>query len=191
MKELKGSETEKNLLKAFAGESQAKNRYQFFAKIARKEGFEKIAEYFDATAINEEEHAKLYFKELKGGMVEITASYPAGILTETENNLAQGAAGEYEEWSDLYPHFAEVAQKEGFDRIAKLFRNIAAIEKLHEERYNKLREIMINGKVFKKPDITNWRCRKCGHEQLSMEAPDRCPVCNHPQAYFEISNDAY
>ena len=191
MKELKGSETEKNLVKAFAGESQAKNRYQFFAKIARKEGYEKVADFFDETALNEEQHGKLFFKELKGGMVEITASFPAGVLSNTIDNLAAGAEGEYEEWRDLYPNFADVAEKEGFSKIAMLFRNIAAIEKHHEERYNKLKETLVNGKMFSKDDVTPWRCKKCGHEVLSGEAPEVCPVCDHEQAYFEINADTF
>ena len=191
MKELKGSETEKNLLKAFAGESQAKNRYQFFGKIARKEGYEKVADFFDETARNEEEHGKLFFKELQGGMVEITASYPAGVLSNTIDNLAAAGAGEYEEWRELYPAFAEVAASEGFSKIASLFRNIAEIEKHHEERYNKLRETIVDGKMFKKDDVTLWRCKKCGHEQLSGEAPNECPVCKHAQGYFEIDADTF
>lgn len=191
MKELKGSETEKNLLKAFAGESQAKNRYQFFAKIARKDGYEKVAEFFEETARNEEEHGKLFFKELKGGMVEITASYPAGILSNTVENLAAAAAGENEEWSELYPHFAEVAEKEGFTRVAHLFRMIAEVEKHHDERYTKLMETVRDGKMFKKEKVTLWRCRKCGHEVLGNEAPEKCPICAHSQSYFEINADTF
>lgn len=191
MKEFKGSETEKNLLKAFAGESQAKNRYQFFGKIARKEGFEKIAAFFDETALNEEEHAKLFFKQLKGGKVEITASYPAGILSNTAENLAEAAAGENEEWSSLYPHFADVAEKEGFNDVARLFRNIAEVEKHHDERYTKLKEVLDGGEFFKKEENTAWRCRKCGHEHLGVEAPEECPICSHPQGYFEINADTF
>lgn len=189
--ELKGSQTEKNLLKAFAGESQAKNRYQFFAKIARKEGFEKIAEFFEETARNEEEHGKLFFKELKGGMVEITASYPAGILSNTADNLAAAASGELEEWGELYPEFAEIAEKEGFDKISKLFLRIAKVEKHHADRYTKLLETLQAGEMFEKKNDTKWRCRKCGHEQLSAAAPDKCPICAHPQGYFEIDADTF
>lgn len=191
MTEFKGSQTEKNLLKAFAGESQAKNRYQFFAKIARKEGYEKVAEFFEETARNEEEHGKLFFKELKGGMVEITASYPAGILSNTIDNLAAAAAGELEEWGELYPEFAEVAQREGFDHVAKLFTRISKVEKHHADRYTKLMETLKADEMFKKKTETKWRCRKCGFEQISVAAPEKCPICSHPQGYFEIDADTF
>lgn len=191
MTELKGTQTEKNLLKAFAGESQAKNRYQFFAKIARKEGYEKVAEFFEETARNEEEHGKLFFKELQGGMVEITASYPAGILSTTVDNLAAAAAGELEEWGELYPEFAEVAQREGFDKISKLFTKISKVEKHHADRYTKLMETLKAGEMFAKKTETKWRCRKCGFEQISESAPDKCPICSHPQGYFEIDADTF
>lgn len=191
MVEFKGSQTEKNLLKAFAGESQAKNRYQFFAKIARKEGYEKIAVFFEETALNEEEHGKLFFKELKGGMVEITASYPAGILSNTIDNLQAAANGELEEWSELYPEFAKVAKEEGFNNIAKLFLNIAKVEKRHADRYTKLMETLKAGEMFSKKTDAKWRCRKCGYEQISGSAPLECPICTHPQAYFEIDADTF
>lgn len=190
MKSVIGTETEKNLLKAFAGESQAKNRYQFFAKIARKEGYEKIANFFDETAHNEEEHAKLFFSHLEGGMVEITASYPAGVLSGTSENLLQAADGEHEEWTILYPMFADVAQAEGFPIIAKLFRNIAQIEAEHYKRFMKIKEVFDKKEVFHKKENKVWRCEKCGHEHIGTDAPDKCPVCNHPQGYYEIKCDS-
>ncbi len=191
MKTVIGTQTEKNLLKAFAGESQAKNRYQFFAKIARKEGYEKVAEYFEETARNEEEHAKLFFKKLEGGMVEITAAYPAGILGNTEANLLAAAGGELEEWGELYPEFAKIAREEGFEDIATLFERIAAIEKHHADRYTALYEVVKAENMFKKEIETPWRCRKCGHEQRTGIAPEVCPVCSHSQGYFEINSDTF
>ncbi len=191
MKSIKGTKTEQNLLKAFAGESQAKNRYQFFAKIAKKEGFEKVAFYFEETAHNEEVHAKEFFKRLEGGMVEITASYPAGILSNTIENLRAAAEGENEEWSELYPEFAKVAQEEGFDEIASLFTRIAVIEKHHQERYSKLADEVEQATIFNKEEEIEWRCRNCGHIHKGKNAPELCPVCKHPKAYFENAIDLF
>lgn len=191
MKSVKGTKTEQNLLKAFAGESQARNRYTFFASIAKKEGYEKIAFYFLETAQNEQEHAKLFFKCLEGGMVEITASYPAGVISNTIDNLKHAAEGEDEEWDTLYPSFADVADAEGFPQIAILFRNIATIEKHHAERYHKLAATLEGGAIFKKENETEWRCRNCGHVTTSKNAPDVCPACKHAQAYYEIFSDLF
>lgn len=181
-----GTETEKNLLKAFAGESQAKNRYTFYAKQAKKEGFEQISALFLETAINEEQHAKTFFRFLESGKpVEITASYPAGIIATTYDNLMEAAAGENEEWTELYPEFAKIAANEGFKDIARAFTNIAAVEKDHEARYNKLAENIKNEQIFKKDEVVRWKCRKCGHIHEGKVAPNVCPTCDHPQAYFE------
>lgn len=186
-----GSATEQNLVKAFAGESQARNRYTFFAKTARKEGYQKIASIFEETAANEEEHAKLFFKQLKGGVVEIVASYPAGVISSTVENLAAAAGGELEEWGELYPEFANIADKEGFHEVAALFRNIAEVEKHHADRYTELLELVKAGKMFDKEAETTWRCRKCGHVNVGNIAPEVCPICAHEQAYFEIVNDKF
>lgn len=191
MNSIKGTETEKNLLKAFAGESQAKNRYTFFAKQARKEGFEQIANIFMETALNEEQHAKTFFKYLEGGAVEITAAYPAGKIGLTTENLLASAEGEQEEWSDLYVNFADVAKKEGFSEIAAKFRLVATVEKLHEERYRKLLKNIEEGEVFKKVGKNRWMCLKCGYVFEGEKAPDICPLCGHPQAYFEIKAENY
>ena len=191
MKSIKGTETEKNLLKAFAGESQAKNRYTFFAKIAKKEGYEKVMSYFQETANNEAAHAKEFFKRLEGGMVEITASYPAGILSNTVENLRAAAAGEQEEWDTLYPEFARVAKEEGFAEISALFLNIAEIEHHHMQRYSKLADTVENGTIFNKEVETEWRCRNCGHVHVGQNAPETCIVCDHPIAHFEISSDVF
>lgn len=181
-----GSQTEKNLLKAFAGESQAKNRYTFFAKQAKKEGYEQISALFLETALNEEQHAKTFFKYLTSGeAVEITAAYPAGIIGTTVDNLLAAAAGENEEWTELYPEFAKVAEEEGFSDVARTFRNIAKVEKEHEERYKKLADNIQKNKVFEKEETTRWKCRKCGHVHEGKEAPATCPTCDHPQGYFE------
>lgn len=181
-----GSKTEKNLLKAFAGESQAKNRYTFYAKVAKKEGFEQISALFMETAINEEQHAKTFFKFLESGeAVEITAMYPAGKISSTVENLKAAAAGENEEWTELYPEFANVAEEEGFKDVARAFRNIAKVEKEHEERYLKLASNIENEKVFTKEEPTRWKCRKCGHVHEGASAPNVCPTCQHPQGYFE------
>ncbi|MFI3315556.1 MAG: rubrerythrin family protein [Rikenellaceae bacterium] len=190
-KSLKGTKTEANLLKAFAGESQARNRYGFYAKVARKEGYQVIAKYFEETAENERQHAKLFFAFLEGGMVEITASYPAGITSTTAENLRAAAGGENEEWSELYPEFARIAEEEGFPAVAAKFTNIAAIEKAHEERFTALLNTVEAQTVFNKAEELTWRCRECGHEHFGTEAPEMCPVCAHPQAYFEIKSDEF
>jgi rubrerythrin len=186
-----GSQTEKNLLAAFAGESQARNRYTFFASIAKKEGYEQIAAIFEDTAANEKEHAKLFFKHLKGGMVEITAAYPAGVIASTADNLKAAAEGEKLEWGTLYPNFGDVAEKEGFKEAAMTFRMVAKVEVSHERRYNKLLENMQQGKVFKKDQPIKWRCSNCGLVIESTTAPERCPTCSHPQAYFEVFVENY
>jgi len=181
-----GSKTEKNLLKAFAGESQAKNRYTFFAKAAKKEGFEQISALFMETALNEEQHAKSFFKFLESGeAVEITAMYPAGKISSTVDNLKAAAAGENEEWTDLYPAFAKIAEEEGFKDVARTFRNISKVEKEHEERYLKLAKNIETDEVFTKQEPTRWKCRKCGHVHEGTTAPNECPTCQHPQGYFE------
>lgn len=190
-KSIKGTETEKNLLKAFAGESQAKNRYTFFAKVAKEEGYEQIAELFMITAGQEEQHAKQFFKFLEGGMVEITASYPAGMIGTTAENLAAAANGEHEEWADLYPQFAAIAEKEGFPKVATAFKLIAKVEKEHEERYRKLLEKVESGKVFEREEDTEWVCRKCGYVHKGKKALKNCPVCHHPEAYFEEKASNY
>jgi len=181
-----GTQTEKNVLKAFAGESQAKNRYTFFAKQAKKEGYEQISALFLETAINEEQHAKTFFKFLESGQaVEITAAYPAGIIGSTYDNLIASAEGENEEWTELYPEFADVAESEGFPEIARAFRNIAKVEKEHETRYKTLAANIKDEKVFEKEDVIRWKCRKCGHVHEGKKAPKECPTCQHPQGYFE------
>jgi len=194
MTAFKGSKTAENLMKAFAGESQAKNRYTFYAKVAVKEGFEQIAEIFRETADNEEMHAKLFFQHLvenlKKDVVEINAAYPVA-LGSTEENLLAAAEGEHEEWTDLYPSFAKVAEDEGFPEIAKTFTRVASVEEKHEIRYNKLRDNVKNGKVFKKDIKVFWKCRRCGYIAESPVAPPKCPVCNHPQAYFEVFVETY
>ncbi len=189
--DLKGSKTEKNLLAAFAGESQARNRYTFFASQAKKEGYEQISAIFQETADNEKEHAKLFFKHLRGGVVEITATYPAGIIGSTAANLRAGADGEKLEWGSLYPGFAEVADAEGFSNIALTFRNVAKVEAYHERRYLKLLDSVNQGKVFKKDMPIKWKCRNCGFVFEGDVAPSPCPVCNHPQSYFEVWTENY
>ncbi|MDD2964883.1 MAG: rubrerythrin family protein [Bacteroidales bacterium] len=190
-KSLKGTRTEQNLLKSFAGESQARNRYTFFAKKAREEGYEQIAALFEETARQEETHAKQFFKFLEGGMVEITASYPAGMIGTTAENLLAAAEGENEEWSDLYPEFARIAEEEGFKQIAVKFKAIAKVEAEHEKRYRKLLANIENGEVFKKKKKVRWVCRKCGFVHESENAPQKCPACDHPQAYFEEMAENY
>ncbi len=185
MKSIKGTQTEKNLLKAFAGESQARMRYDYFAKQAKKEGLEQISAIFAETALNEKEHAKRFFKFLEGGMVEITAAYPAGKIGTTLENLKAAAEGENEEWTELYPHFADVAEQEGFKEVAVAFRKIAEVEKAHEERYRKLYENLDKGMVFKSNGKIVWKCRNCGYLHEGTEAPKICPACLHPQSYFE------
>ncbi len=189
--ELKGSRTEKNLLASFAGESQARNRYTFFASKAKKEGYEQISAIFTETAGNEKEHAELFFKLLKGGMVEITASYPAGVIGTTAENLKEAAEGEKLEWGTLYPDFAEVAEEEGFKEVANTFRMVAKVEKEHERRYRKLLANVEQGKVFKKDKPIKWKCRNCGHIYEGSEAPERCPVCDHARSYFEVWCENY
>ena len=185
-KSIKGTQTEKNLLTSFAGESQARNRYTFFASAAKKEGFEQISAIFTETAEQEKEHAKRMFKYLEGGTVEITASFPAGVIGKTIDNLKAAAAGENEEWTEAYPHFAEVADAEGFPEIAEMYRRIAIAEKGHEERYRAFIKNIEEGTVFAKEEETVWQCRNCGYIHVGKEAPESCPACNHPQAYFEV-----
>jgi rubrerythrin len=191
MKSVKGTQTEKNLLKAFAGESQARNRYTYFASEARKEGYEQICWIFTDTADNEKEHAKRFFGFLEGGDVEITASYPGGVIGETKENLREAAAGENLEWGTLYPDFAEVAEKEGFAEIASVFREIAKVEKAHEARYLKLLKNVETGQVFKKSKSVRWRCRNCGYLFEGTEAPAKCPACAHERAYYELLAENY
>ncbi len=188
---MKGTQTEKNLLKAFAGESQARNRYTMFAKVAKKEGYEQIQEFFLETAENEYQHAKIFFEFLEGRDVEITATYPAGKLGTTEENLLVAANGEHEEFVALYPEFARVAEEEGFAKVANAFRRIGMIEKDHEDRFRKLLKNIEETKVFKKDGDEAWYCRKCGHVHFGKQAPKACPVCVHPQAYFEIKKANY
>ena len=190
-KSIKGTRTEQNLLKSFAGESQARTRYTFFASAAKKEGYEQIAGVFTETAEQEKEHAKKFFKFLEGGMVEITASFPAGIIGTTEENLAAAAAGENEEWQELYPIFADIAEEEGFKQIAIAWRMIAKVEAEHERRYLKLLENIKEGKVFEKDEEIEWQCRNCGYVHEGTKAPDKCPACAHPQAYFEPMKKNY
>jgi len=184
--ELKGTQTEKNLLAAFAGESQARNRYSYFASQARKDRYVQISAIFEETANQEKEHAKREFKLLEGGEVEITAAFPAGIIGNTLKNLKAAAAGEHYEATEMYPQFAQVAEKEGFDEIAEVFRNIAIAEKRHEDRYLALAKNIEEGKVFKKDAPVRWVCRNCGYVHEGPEAPEQCPACAHPQAYFEL-----
>lgn len=185
MKKLKGTKTEKNLLIAFAGESQARNRYDFFAKQAKKEGYVQIANIFTETALNEKEHAKRLFKFLEGGEVEITVSFPAGIIGKTIDNLKAAAAGEHYEWTEMYPTFAKIAEEEGFTEIATVFRNIAIAEKEHERRFLKLADNIENGVVFKKEKKVLWKCSNCGFIYEGYEPPEKCPACAHPKDYFE------
>jgi len=186
-----GSQTEKNLLAAFAGESQARTRYTFFSSVAKKEGYEQIGAIFEETSANEKEHAELFFKHLKGGMVEITAAYPAGVIASTADNLKAAAAGEKLEWGTLYPNFAEIAKKEGFNDVAATFKMVAQVESYHERRYNKLLESLQAGKVFAKDTKIKWKCRNCGMVVESPNAPDKCPTCGHPKAYFEVWVENY
>jgi rubrerythrin len=183
---LKGTETEKNLLKAFAGESQARNRYSYFAGQAKKDGFVQISEIFTETANQEREHAKRFFKFLEGGDVEITATFPAGIIGSTADNLKAAAGGENFEWTTLYPDFAKKAREEGFENVAMAFEAISIAEKQHEKRYNGLLENLNSNKVFKKDQPTVWRCQNCGYLHEGPEAPEGCPACAHPQSYFEM-----
>nr|QBM01299.1 hypothetical protein [uncultured archaeon] len=188
---LKGSQTEKNLLKAFAGESQARNRYTYFASVARKEGYEQISAIFLETADNEKEHAKVFFKYLEGGNVEITAAYPAGMIKTTIENLDAAAEGEALEWGTIYPEFEKIAREEGFNEIAGSFKEIAEVEEQHEKRYRKLLKNVAEGEVFKKPKVVKWKCRNCGYVHEGKEAPKECPACKHPQAFYEIIAENY
>jgi len=190
-KSVKGTLTEQNLLKAFAGESQARNRYSFFASVARKEGFEQIGGIFEETAENEREHAKVFFKYLEGGIVEINASYPAGVIGKTEENLLEAAEGEKMEWSTLYPDFESIARKEGFKDIADSFKQIAEVEEKHEKRYRKLLFNIKHNLVFKKEKVIRWKCRNCGYVHEGKEAPKECPACKHPQAFYEVLAENY
>jgi len=191
MKPIKGTQTEKNLLKAFAGESMARNRYDFFSKQAKKEGLEQVAAIFMETADNERSHAKQFFRFLEGGVVEITAAYPAGIIGNTLENLKAAAEGENEEWTLLYPEFAKIAEEEGFREVATAFRIIAKVEKAHEERYLKLYHNLESGKVFEREGKVVWKCRVCGYLHEAKKPPLNCPVCRHPQAYFELEAQNY
>ncbi|MFC1517906.1 rubrerythrin [Candidatus Margulisiibacteriota bacterium] len=188
---LKGSKTEKNLLASFAGESQARNRYTYFASKAKKEGYEQISAIFLDTAENEKEHAKRFFKYLEGGAVEITASYPAGVIGSTKENLEAAAAGENEEWTVLYKEAEKAAREEGFREIADQFKEIAEVEEEHEKRYRKLLENVKKKVVFKKDEVVKWHCRNCGYVHKSKEAPEECPACKHPQAYYEVLGENY
>ena len=189
--EFKGSKTEKNLLAAFAGESQARTRYTFFASVAKKEGYEQVSAIFQETADNEKEHAQLFFKHLKGGMAEIIAAYPAGIIGSTAEDLKAAAEGEKFEWGTLYPGFGEIAEKEGFKDAAKTFRMVAKVESYHERRYRKLLANLEQRHVFDRESPTQWKCRNCGHVFEGSKAPEKCPVCEHPQSYFELWCENY
>jgi rubrerythrin len=191
MTNLKGSKTEKNLLASFAGESQARNRYTFFASIAKKAGLEQMAAVFLETAGNEKEHAERFFKFLEGGDVEITASYPAGAIEDTAANLEASAAGENLEWTKLYKEAREIAQSEGFEKIASVFKEIAEVEEQHEMRYRKLLKNLKEDKVFKKDVVVKWKCRNCGYVHKGKEAPEECPACAHPQSYYELLCENY
>ena len=188
---IKGTKTEQNLLKAFAGESQARNRYTYFASAARKEGFEQIANIFTETAENEKEHAKVFFNHLEGGDVEIFAAYPAGLIKDTKSNLEAAAVGENLEWTTLYANFAKIAREEGFPEIARSFEQISKVEKFHESRYRKLVADIANGEVFKKKAVVKWHCINCGYVYEGTEAPKECPACKHPQAYYEVLVENY
>ena len=190
-KSIKGTKTEQNLLKAFAGESQARTRYTYFASAAKKEGYEQISNIFAETAENEKEHAKVFFKYLEGGDVEITAAYPAGIIGDTLSNLEAAAAGEKMEWSALYPDFGKVAREEGFPEVAQSFEQIAKVESFHETRYRKLAENVKNGTVFQKKTAVKWHCINCGYIHEGTSAPVICPACQHPQAYYEVTAENY
>ncbi len=189
--DMKGSKTEKNLLAAFAGESQARNRYPLAASQARKDGFEQIAAIFLETADNEKEHAKLFFSLLEGGTAEITAAYPAGVTSNTAANLKEAAEGEKMEWGTLYPNFADVAEKEGFAKTGQTFRKVALVEAEHEKRYRKLLKNVENNEVFKKNTSVKWHCRNCGYVLEGKSVPDKCPVCDHPRTFYEVLCENY
>jgi len=186
MESLKGTQTEKNILTAFAGESQARNRYTYFASKAKKEGYVQISNVFQETAANEKEHAEKLFKFLEGGEAEISASFPAGVIGSTSENLKASAAGENHEHTSMYPDFARVADEEGFPEIAEVMRSIAIAEKQHEKRYLGFLKNIDNGRVFKRDNIVQWKCNNCGYVHEGEEAPDECPACAHPQAHFEL-----
>jgi rubrerythrin len=190
-KSVKGTKTEQNLLKSFAGESQARNRYDFFASVARKEGFEQIANIFQETALQEKEHAKRFFKFLEGGPLEITAAYPAGMIGTTKENLKAAAEGEHEEWTILYPHFAEVAMQEGFPEIATAYKMITKVETEHERRYLKLLQNVSEDKVFMKNGKVWWKCLNCGYVYESEKALEMCPACLHPKSFMQLREENY
>ncbi|MFA4992839.1 MAG: rubrerythrin family protein [Candidatus Omnitrophota bacterium] len=190
-KSIKGTKTEQNLLKSFAGESQARNRYTYFASVAKKEGLVQISNIFTETAENEKEHAKVFFKHLEGGDVEITAVYPAGLIKDTKSNLEEAAAGENMEWTMLYADFAKIAKDEGFPEIARSFDQVAKVERFHESRYRKLINNLVNSEVFKKRVSIKWHCTNCGYIFEGTEAPKECPACKHPQAFFEVLAENY
>jgi rubrerythrin len=190
-KSIKGTKTEKNLLASFAGESQARNRYTYFASAAQKEGLEQISRIFLETAENEKEHAKIFFKYLEGGDVEITAAYPAGVIGDTKSNLEAAAAGENMEWTTLYANFAKIAREEGFLEVAKSYEQISKVEKFHESRYRKLIANIAGNEVFKKKTTVKWHCTNCGYVHEGPEAPKECPACKHPQAYYEVLAENY
>jgi len=190
-KSIKGSRTEKNLLAAFAGESQARNRYTYFASAARKEGFEQIAHIFVETAENEKEHAKVFFQCLEGGNVEIIAGYTAGMIKDTRSNLEAAADGENMEWTTIYANFSKIAREEGFTEIASSFDQIAKVEKFHESRYRKLVSNVANDEVFKRKNTVKWHCTNCGYVHEGTEPPKVCPACKHPQAYYELLAENY
>jgi rubrerythrin len=190
-KSLKGTKTEKCLMAAFAGESQARNRYTYFAGVARKAGYEQIAEIFLETADNEKEHAKRFFKLLEGGEAEITAAFPAGVIADTAANLEAAAAGENMEWTRIYKDAAEIAAREGFPAVAAQFKVISEIEAAHEKRFRKLAANIKDGKVFKKDTVVTWKCRNCGYRFTGKDAPQKCPACDHPQAFYEVLAENY
>jgi len=190
-KSIKGSKTEKNLLAAFAGESQARNRYTYFAGAARKEGMEQIGNIFIETAENEKEHAKIFFKHLEGGDVEIVATYPAGSIKDTKSNLEAAALGENMEWTAIYADFAKVAKDEGFPEVARSFEQVSKVERFHEARYRKLISDVSNKEVFKKKETVKWHCINCGYVIEGTEAPKECAACHHPQAFFEVLAENY
>jgi rubrerythrin len=191
MKSIKGTRTEINLMTSFAGESQARNRYTFFASVARKEGFILVSDIFTETAEQEKEHAKLMFKCLEGDNLEIRAAFPAGVIGKTLNNLLAAASGELEEWKDAYPAFAKTAREEGFEEIAAMYENIAVAEAYHEKRYRAMAELIKSGRMFKRENSVAWRCRNCGFTAEAVEAPALCPACKHPRDYFELLTQAW
>ena len=190
-KSIKGTKTEQNLLKAFAGESQARNRYTYFASAAREQGFLQIANIFLETADNEKEHAKVFFAHLEGGGLEITAMYPSGAIRDTRANLEAAAEGELEEWNSIYPAFGKSAREEGFPEVARSFEQIAKAEKFHEGRYRRLLDNVANGEVFKKKSVVRWHCMNCGYIFEGPEPPKECPACRHPQSFYELLSENY